>query len=121
MPIRATRLVALLLLLFAGVACAGDHGYFGFALQVVTKGFFLSPTISELRIDKVMPGTPAERAGIRAGDAIVEVEGRPVRGSKALELKERATRQVGQTLHLTLRHADGQTYRVSMVAIPHPG
>ena len=41
-------------------------------------------------------------------------------GSKALELKARAARDVGQSLHLQLRHADGQTYAVSMVAVPHP-
>lgn len=111
---------ALLLVMLAGAACAEDHGYFGFALKAVTKGFFLAPTISELSIDKVMPGTPAERAGLRAGDRILEVEGKPVAGSKALELKASATRMPGQTLHLTLRHADGQVYRVAMVAIPHP-
>ena len=114
--IAATLLLALL----AGAACAEDHGYFGFALKAVTKGFFLAPTISDLRIERVLPGTPAERAGIRAGDRILEVEGKPVAGSKALDLKAKATRQPGQTLHLTLRHPDGQVYRVAMVAIPHP-
>lgn len=114
------RFVAVLLLaLLAGRAHAEDHGYFGFALDAETQGFF-SPTITSLSIDKVLPGTPAERAGIRAGDRIVEVEGKPVAGSKALELKASATRQVGQTLHLTLRHADGQVFHVAMVAVPHP-
>ena len=117
----SARLAAFFLLaLLAGTACAEDHGYFGFALKAVTKGFFLAPTITELSIDKVMPGTPAERAGLRAGDRILEVEGKPVAGSKALDLKAKATRQPGQTLHLTLRHPDGQVYRVAMVAIPHP-
>ena len=117
----APRFVAILLLaLLAAPAMAEDHGYFGFALRVVTGGFFLSPTISDLSIDKVMPGTPAERAGIHAGDRILEVEGKPVAGSKALDLKASATRMPGQTLHLTLRHADGQVFKVAMVAIPHP-
>jgi len=116
----APRFAAVLLLvLLAGRAFAEDHGYFGFALNAQTSGFF-SPTITSLTIDKVLPGTPAERAGIRAGDRIVEVEGKPVDGSKALDLKASATRQVGQALHLTLRHADGQVFHVSMVAIPHP-
>ena len=116
-----SRIAAVLLLaLLAGGARADDHGYFGFALKVITKGFFLAPTVSDLTIDKVMPGTPAERAGIRSGDRILEVEGKPVAGSKALDLKASATRQVGQTLHLTLRHADGQVYKVAMVAVPHP-
>lgn len=120
---HAARLAApflFLLLVLSGVARAEDHGYFGFALKVVTKGFFLAPTISDLAIDKVVPGTPAERAGIRSGDRILEVEGKPVAGSKALDLKASATRQVGQTLRLTLRHADGQVFKVAMVAVPHP-
>jgi C-terminal processing protease CtpA/Prc len=119
----AARLAApclFLLLALAGAAHAEDHGYFGFGLKVVTKGFFLAPTVSDLTIDKVVPGTPAERAGIRPGDRILEVEGKPVAGSKVLDLKASATRQVGQTLRLTLRHADGQVYRVAMVAVAHP-
>ena len=121
MRLFAARLAAtLLLVLLAGGARADDHGYFGFALKVVTKGFFLAPTVSDLTIDKVMPGTPAERAGIRPGDRIVAVEGKPVAGSKALDLQASATRMPGQTLHLTLRHADGQVYSVAMVAVPHP-
>ena len=112
--------LVLLLGLLAGAARAEDHGYFGFALKVVTKGFFLAPTVSDLSIDKVLPGTPAERAGLHAGDRILEVEGKPVAGSKALDLQASAKRQVGQTLHLTLRHADGQVYKVAMVAVPHP-
>ena len=117
----APRLSAtLLLVLLAGVASAGEHGFFGFALKAETKGFFLAPTLSDLSIDRVIPGTPAARAGIRAGDRIIEVEGQPVAGSKALDLKAKATREVGQTLHLTLRHADGTVYRVALVAVPHP-
>jgi C-terminal processing protease CtpA/Prc len=112
--------IVLLLGLLAGIAHAEDHGYFGFALKVVTKGFFLAPTVSDLTIDKVMPGTPAERAGIRPGDRILEVEGKQVAGTKALDLKSSATRMPGQTLHLTLRHADGQVFKVAMVAVPHP-
>ena len=112
--------LALLLVGATGVAQAEDHGYFGFALKVVTNGFFLAPTVSDLTIDKVMPGTPAERAGIRSGDRILEVEGKAVAGTKALDLKSRATRMPGQTLHLTLRHPDGQVYTVAMVAVPHP-
>ena len=121
MRVFASRLAAALLLgLLAAGAHAEEHGYFGFALDLETKGFVLAPTVTDLSVDKVMPGTPAERAGIRAGDRILEVEGKPVVGAKALDLKSRATRLPGQTLHLTLRHADGQVYKAAMVAIPHP-
>jgi C-terminal processing protease CtpA/Prc len=114
---------SLLLLSLALVATgvrAGERGYFGFGLSVTTTGFFLNPDVSELKIAKVIPGTPAEHAGIHAGDVIVTVDGLPVAGDKALDLKARAAKDVGQTIRLALRHADGKAYSVSMVAIPHP-
>ena len=121
MASRAARLFVLpLLLLCATAASAGERGYFGFGLEVATKGFFLSPEVTSLKISKVVPGTPADRVGIRAGDTILRVEDMVVVGSKALDLKARAARDVGQTLHLQLRHADGQTFAVNMVAVPRP-
>jgi C-terminal processing protease CtpA/Prc len=118
---RAARSLFLpLLLLCATGASAGERGYFGFGLEVVTKGFFLSPEVASLKISKVVPNTPAARVGISAGDTIVRVEDMVVVGSKALDLKARAARDVGQPLHLQLQHADGQTFAVNMVAIPHP-
>ena len=121
MASRAARLLVLpLLLLCTTPASAGERGYFGFGLQVGTKGFFLSPEVTLLKISSVVPGTPADRVGIRAGDTILRVEDMVVVGSKALDLKARATRDVGQALHLQLRHADGQVFAVDMVAVPRP-
>ena len=118
---RAARSILLpLLLLGATAASAGERGYFGFGLQVATKGFFLSPEVTSLKISKVVPGTPADRVGIRAGDTILRVEDMVVLGSKALDLKARAARDVGQALHLQLRHADGQVFAVDVVAVAHP-
>jgi len=121
MASRTVRLFFLpLLLLCATAASAGERGTFGFGLEVATKGFFLSPEITSLKISNVLPGMPAERAGIRAGDTILRVEDMVVVGAKALDLKARAARDVGQALHLQLRHADGQTFAVNMVAVPRP-
>jgi C-terminal processing protease CtpA/Prc len=116
----ARSIVLPLLLLCASAASAGERGYFGFGLEVATKGFFLSPEITSLKISKVVPGTPADRVGIRAGDTILRVEDMAVVGSKALDLKARAAKDVGQPLHLQLRHADGQVFAVNMVAVPRP-
>lgn len=121
MALRVARSIVLpLLLLCATVASAGERGYFGFGLEVATRGFFLSPEVISLKISRVLPGTPAERVGIRAGDTILRVEDMLVVGSKALDLKARAARDVGQALHLQLRHPDGQIFAVNMVAVPHP-
>jgi hypothetical protein len=48
---------------FCATAWAAEHGYFGFGLDVGTKGFFLSPEITSLKIASVgrarRPSTPA--------------------------------------------------------------
>ena len=116
----ARCLLLLSLVLAATGVQAGERGYFGFCLSVATKGFFLNPDVSELKIAKIIPGTPAQRAGIHVGDVIVAVDDVPVLGNKALDLKARAAKDVGQTIRLALRHPDGKAYSVSMVAIPHP-
>ena len=120
MPAVASRAAALLLTcLLAGAALAGERGYFGFALKV-SRGFFLAPVANELAIARVLPDTPAARAGMRRGDRIVEVDGQPVAGARALALKASGARDVGQTLRLTLRRPDGEIYRVEMVAVARP-
>ena len=56
---------------------------------------------SGVLINDVYPGGPAERAGIRVGDAVVTVNGRPVDDPKALNFRI-ATLPVGETAKLRL-------------------
>ncbi len=110
-----------LLLACGPLALAGERGYFGFAPKVSAGGFFLNPVVKRITIDSVAPGFPAAKAGIAAGDEVVSIEGTKVAGSKALKLRSLAERDVGQTLHVTLRHADGRVYTVALVAVARPG
>jgi len=71
-------------------------------------------------IAEIVPGSPAARAGLVAGDEVLTIEGTQVAGAKALALRSLAQRDVGQTLHATLRHHGGAVYSVSMVAVPRP-
>ncbi|ESS29694.1 putative protease Do [Toxoplasma gondii GAB2-2007-GAL-DOM2] len=43
-----------------------------------------SPTDQDLRVDSVVPGSPAEKAGVRKGDLVVAADGCPVRRLHAL-------------------------------------
>ncbi len=109
-----------LLMACSTLVLAGERGYFGFAPKVSAGGFFLNPVVNTITIDSVAPGYPAAQAGVVAGDEVVSIEGTRVAGSKALKLRSMAQRDVGQTLHVTLRHADGKVYTVALVAVARP-
>lgn len=109
-----------LLMACSALAMAGERGYFGFAPKVSAGGFVLNPVVKHITIDSVASGFPAEKAGIAAGDEVVSIEGTQVAGSRALKLRSMAERDVGQTLHVMLRRADGSTYTVAMVAVSRP-
>ena len=93
-------------------------GTLGFAIDVDGDGFFLNPTLKTVTIKSVVPGRPAATAGIKPGDQIVEVEGRPVIGAKARDLQPLMKKNVGETLALRLRKPSGELYTVSLVAAP---
>lgn len=119
---RFARVFCLVLLglLLSGGAMAGERGFFGFAPKVSGSGFFLNPTVKRIEIHSVVPDSPAARGGIHAGDEVVTIEDVTVVGSKALKLRSLAQREVGQTLHLTLRRPDGAVYTVALVAVKRP-
>jgi regulator of sigma E protease len=56
-------------------------------------------------VDSVVPGRPASRAGVQAGDTIVAVGGRPVRLRR--ELQAAIAAAPGEPLELVLRRAGG--------------
>ena len=56
-------------------------------------------------IDTVVPGTPAERAGLRAGDRIVAIDGTGVDASR---ISERVGDSAGSPLALTLERDGGE-------------
>jgi carboxyl-terminal processing protease len=93
-------------------------GSFGFSVDVEGEGFFLDPTLKAVTIKSVVPGRPAAEAGIKPGDQVVEVEGRPVVGAKARDLQPLLKKNAGETLSLRLRRPGGVVYLVSLVAAP---
>ena len=112
--------VAALLLSWSALAVAGERGWFGFGLKFSGEGFFLNPTVKSITIGSLVPGSPAARSPIAVGDAIYRVEGGPIAGRTANELKALAERQVGQTLHVDLKRPSGEVYSVALVAVKRP-
>ena len=114
---RFRALVLVLLMSLCSVAAiAGERGYFGFVPSAKMSGFKLNPTVDSVHITKVLPDSPAARAGIAAGDLVLRVDGVEVAGQKALKLMGLTKREIGQTLRVELKRPDGQRYTVALVA-----
>ncbi len=105
---RATVLVAgafmnllLALILFTGLAMYGE-------LQVVSD---------QVGVYWVEPGSPAERAGVQAGDLFVEINGRAVTDQEDIAIETILNR--GYTITLLLQR-DGQRVSTSLVPRKEP-
>ena len=59
-------------------------------------------------IVRPLPDTPAERAGIRAGDIILEVDGESAEGWSVEKAVLRIRGRTGTTVDLLVRHSDGE-------------
>ncbi|RKM58507.1 S41 family peptidase [Butyrivibrio sp. X503] len=84
--------------------------YFGIGAYVS-----MDNTINMPRISKVMPGTPAEEAGIQADDIITEVNKESVQGLTTEEVVSKIKGEEGTTVHLTLeRESQKETVEVDV-------
>jgi serine protease Do/serine protease DegQ len=64
-------------------------------------------------VSQVTPGSPAEKAGVKAGDVVIEVNGQPIKGSSDLRNKIGLMR-IGEKVALTLIR-DGKRQTIDMV------
>ena len=110
-----------------GLACipalaraAKEKGWFGFAVSVDVEGFSLNPTLRTAKIESVVPSSPADSAGLLAGDLIVEAQGVTVAGAKAEALKAAVQRAVGETLQLTIKRDSSAPWVVALTAVANP-
>jgi len=97
------------------------RGYMGIMIQDVTpalaKEFKLKDTTGAL-VGDVTPKGPADKAGLKSGDLLVEFNGKPVTDSRHLELQVART-SPGQTVPVKiLRDGTAKTLEVTVKALP---
>lgn len=80
-----------------------SHPYIGILGQTVTDTIaeqYELPVSDGAYITRVVPDGPADKAGIKTGDIIVEIDGKPVKGMDEI-ISEVRGRNVGDTVSLT--------------------
>jgi serine protease Do len=85
------------------------HAYLGVSIQEITPDMAAAFKLNGLAgalIGDVEKGSPADKAGLRPGDVVTQVDGKPLPDSRSLQLAI-AQMQPGQTVHLTV-FRDGQ-------------
>ena len=65
-------------------------------------GIFISKRMGYATVVAVLPGSPAEKSGVKPGDLIDEVEGAPTRQFSVVQLERAMAGQPGSTVKLTL-------------------
>ena len=82
------------------------EGKIGIAAVVSVDGFF-SPEITEFKIDKVHSRSPAEKAGVKVGQLVIELDGCKIPGCPADKAKKLMDKEKGEILPLLVKNPDG--------------
>ncbi len=111
-PINLARLIADQLIAKGEVT----RGWLGVSIQPLTDelagSFGLDRTIGAL-VNKVLPDTPASRAGIRRGDILLRINGTEIRGVRQLQLLVAST-EVGREVEVVVLR-DGKELALKVV------
>jgi serine protease Do/serine protease DegQ len=92
-----------------------QRGRIGVQIQDLTPELAEAFGVKELNgavVSQVTPGSPAEKAGVRAGDVVTLLNGQPVRGSSDLRNKVGLMR-IGEKVTLNLMR-DGKPLKIEM-------
>lgn len=104
-------------LLAGSVSAANSKGNLGFNVDATISGYF-HPTLKRLMVIGLTHDSPAEKAGVKNGDYIVEFNALVIEGSPVRETVERFKNiQLGQHIILKLKR-DKTLITVNFVAGP---
>jgi len=97
------------------------RGYVGVQIQPITKEIADSLGLKEeggALVADVQPDTPAAKAGIRAGDAILSVDGERLKDARDLSRRVAAKQPGAQVKLQVLRDGKEQTMSVTLAKLP---
>jgi carboxyl-terminal processing protease len=83
--------------------------------RFVGIGVVLEDTELGLTVQTVLPGSPAEGAGLQPGDQIVAVDGRDVTGTPSEVVVDQVRGEEGSSVHLTVLRGDEPLREVDVV------
>ena len=90
----------------------------GFGIAVATDGFF-STTLAEVKVASVQVGSPSERAGLKVGDLIVEMNGIAIKGASGPAMKKMLGGiKAGEHLLLKVQRGGNGILAIDIVAGP---
>jgi len=116
MKCRTRILYIALLLALLAPAVALAKPLLGFGIAVATDGFF-STTLAEVKVTKVQAGSASEKAGLRVGDLIVEMNGKPIKGANGMEMKKAlGSVKSGETVVLKIQRAEQGVLPIRILA-----
>lgn len=82
--------------------------------KLVGIGVKLSKQADAVRIEQILPGTPAERANLCPGQSIIAVDGRPTKGMSLEEVVKSISGREGTQVTLDLVAADGGKSNITL-------
>jgi len=87
-----------------------SNQYVGIGVNVV-----VDEATGGIGIDFVHPDSPADEAGIVAGDVIIAIDGQDITAEEAEDARVLLYREIGETVELTILHEDGSTGSFTIV------
>lgn len=103
---------------------APSQGRLGIAVLELSselRSYFGAPRDRGVLVDRVRPGSPADRAGVRVGDLVTEVDGEPTASAPDL-LRAMADRRRGERIDVRIvRRGQERTLRATLQNEPGGG